>query len=120
MSKNKISFILHKFNKALLFQINEQHLSEKYNGTTIFVFKKGKYLIKIKRCSIPALHKFPNAIEIWLRGDLIHHNNKICKLNLKSNEERDEVYTAIIETFKKLENNPIVPLHRRVSTARWR
>ena len=112
MNKNKIEFILHKFNKALLFQINEQHLSEKYNGTTkIFDFKKDKYLIKIRRDSIPDIIRFgdPSAlykeIKIWLRGSDRHFDNSIRKLNLRSNEERDEVYTAIIEAFKKLSNS---------------
>lgn len=115
MTENKISFTLHKFDKALLFQINDQYLSEKYNGAIdIFNFKKGRYLIKIRKDCLPDIKLYgitphlgdlwiSKEIEIWLRGSDASCDNKICKLDLKSNEERDEIYNTIIETFKKLQ-----------------
>lgn len=114
MTENKISFTLHKFDKALLFQINDQYLSEKYNGAIdIFNFKKGRYLIKIRKDCQPDIKLYgikshlgdsvSKEIEIWLRGSVTSCDNKICQLTLKSNEERDEIYNTIIETFKKLQ-----------------
>lgn len=105
--ENKIRFILNKFEKALCFQITEQSIKNYKRSPMI---KIGKYTIKIKVDYRPDIlidkdgHNIKHNITIWLRGSSYDHYKDIIIKKFRDNEERDEIYELILESFKRLYN----------------
>lgn len=101
--ENKIEFILNKFEKALCFQITEQSIKNYKKSPKI---KIGKYTIKIKVDYRPdiAIDNIEHHITIWLRGSGLYHHKDIITRKFSDNEERDEIYELILESFKRLNN----------------
>lgn len=101
--ENKIGFILNKFEKALCFQITEQSIKN-YKGSPMINI--GKYTIKIKVDYRPdiVIDNIKHNITIWLRGSSYGHYKDIIIKKFSDNEERDEIYELILESFKRLDN----------------
>ncbi|CAG7579949.1 MAG: hypothetical protein SLAVMIC_00174 [uncultured marine phage] len=127
----KIEFHLNKFDRELHFQIIDQDLSgsDGIYGTRSSLYKmpvfqfpsvkerfkgKPKLIHKgvfIKSFNSPDIEKrSDDNITIWLRGDRKNKDLRLVKKKFKTNEERDEMYNLILETFDLLKKGQLIKM----------